>query len=147
MRIFAVLTVGLLMISCSKDDPKPMPIIIPLQQLIVEGQSIMGKWYYKETIINGTTIPYDDNETCGKDYLEFYSQTKVRRIDVFDCQEDVDFDVDYTKMGNVLTLSSAQGSRTVEITELNPDTFAYKYEYDDNGDGNPERYTERFTRQ
>jgi len=56
--------------SCSKDDDNDSQ----------SSQSIYGKWYYKETLIDNTTYPYDDHEPCGKDYIEFYDTNKIKGV-------------------------------------------------------------------
>jgi hypothetical protein len=123
--------------SCSKDDDNSSQ----------SSQSIYGKWYYKETVIDNTTYPYDDHEPCGKDYIEFYDTNKIKGVDVWDCEEDIDWIGTFTKSNNSLTISNGIENRVVEIIELNSTSLSYKYFFDENGDGINESYIEKFTRQ
>ena len=123
--------------SCSKDDDNNSQ----------SSQSIHGKWYYKETVIDNTTYPYDDHEPCGKDYIEFYDTNKIKGVDVWDCEEDIDWIGTFTKSNNSLTISNGFENRVVEIIELNSTSLSYKYFFDENGDGINEYYIEKFTRQ
>ena len=89
MKKLLLLLAIIITISCSKDD----------QQTQTE-QSIYGKWYHKEIEVNNITIPYDDHEPCGKDYIEFYDQNKIRSIDVWSCVEDIDWIGTFSKTNN-----------------------------------------------
>lgn len=137
MRKLILLIIVNLTVSCSKDN----------EQQIQTEQSIYGKWYHKEIVVNNVTIPYDDHEPCGKDYIEFYDQNKIRSIDVWSCVEDIDWIGTFTKSNNNLTISNGSESRTVEIIELNQNSLMYKYDFDDDNDGVNEHYIEKFTRQ
>lgn len=125
-------------LSCSDDDSPP---VVP-----VPADSIYGKWYYKETNINGTVIPYNDHEPCGKDYIEFYDVNKVKSIDVWDCEEEIDWMATFIKTGNIITINDGEISRDVEIIELSQNILRYKYEYDGDEDGDEETYIETFDR-
>ncbi len=122
--------------SCSKDDDYNSQ----------SAQSIYGKWYYKETVINNTTYPYDDHEPCGKDYIEFYDTNKIKGVDIWNCEEDIDWIGTFTKSNNSLTISNGFENRVVEIIELNSTSLSYKFFFDENGDGINELYIEKFTR-
>lgn len=123
--------------SCSKDDDNNNQ----------SSQSIYGKWFYKETVIDNTTYPYDDHEPCGRDYIEFFDTNKIKGVDIWDCEEDIDWIGTFTKSNNSLTISNGSESRVVEIIELNSILLSYKYFLDENGDGINEIYIEKFTRQ
>lgn len=122
--------------SCSKDDDYNSQ----------SAQSIYGKWYYKETVINNTTYPYDDHEPCGKVYIEFYDTNKIKGVDIWNCEEDIDWIGTFTKSNNSLTISNGFENRVVEIIELNSTSLSYKFFFDENGDGINELYIEKFTR-
>lgn len=137
MKKTSLLLISIIMISCSKDEDQP----------VQTEQSIYSKWYHKEIVVNNVTIPYDDHEPCGKDYIEFYDQNKIKSIDVWSCQEDVEWIGTFTKSNNNLTIINGSESRTVEVIELNQNSLIYKYDFDDNNDGVNEHYIEKFTRQ
>lgn len=108
--------------------------------------SISGKWYYKETVINGTTFPYTDHEVCGKDYIEFYGANSIKSIDVFNCVEDLDWVGTYSKNGNTLIINNGIENVSTEILELTTYSLVYKYNYDNDGDGIPEVTISKFNR-
>lgn len=137
MKKVILILITILISSCSKDDDNNSQ----------SSESIYGKWYYKETVINNTTYPYDDHESCGKDYIEFYDTNKIKGVDVWDCEEDIDWIGTFTILNNSLTISNGSESRVVEIIELNSTSLIYKYFYDENNDGINESYIEKFTRQ
>lgn len=126
MKKFAFLFIAIfaMLSSCSNDDDSS------------NHGNIVGKWaYHTFTTNNGTPIPYDDHETCGKDYLEFRSDNTFQEIDVWDCELDViDFGT-YTKNNNILTVVSDGYTYTAEIVELTNSRLKLKMEDDDNGDG------------
>ena len=121
--------------GCSKDD----------NQANVQS-TILGKWFYKEQIVNGVTFPYDDHETCGKDYIEFSNNNSIKGIDVWNCKEDIEWVGTYLKVNNSLTITNGDNNLTVEITELTAKSLVYKYTSDENGDGILENYIEKFDR-
>lgn len=135
-KISSVFLTLLFLVSCSSDDDSSST-----------GVTIYGKWHQKEVTINNITIPYDDHEPCGKDYIEFYDHNKIRSVDVWNCEEDTDWIGTFTKTNNFLTLSNGIENRIVEIIELTSEALAYKYDHDENGDGVDEHYIEKFTRQ
>lgn len=136
-KLILLFSATLVLAGCSSNDNSSQDI---------EG-IIYGKWYQKEMVVNNTVIPYDDHESCGKDYIEFYDTDKIRSIDVWDCEEDLDWMGTFTKAGAILTISNGNESRTVEIIELTTESLAYKYDYDDDGNGINEHYIEKFTKQ
>lgn len=140
MKKLILVSIIIILVGCSKEEN---PTILPVQ---VE-ESIYGKWFYKEIIVNNITIPYDDHEPCGKDYIEFYEENKIRGVDIWDCQQDIDWIGTFLKTNTNLTIYNGGQSRTVEIVELNTNSLIYKYDYDDNNDGINEKYIEKFTRQ
>ena len=135
MKKLILILLVLMTISCSKND----------EQQIQAEQSIFRKWYHKEIVVNNVTIPYDDHEPCGKDYIEFYDQNKIKSVDVWACEEDVDWIGTFTKSNNILTISNGTESRTVDIIELNSSSLIYEYDFDEDNDGTNEHYIEKFT--
>lgn len=129
--------ISLIIISCSGDD----------NETTTNEASIYGKWFHKEIVVNTIVFPYDDHEPCGKDYIEFYDQDKIRSIDVWACEEDIDWIGTFIKVNNTLTVSNGNESRTVEIIELNSNSLIYQYEFDEDDDGTVEHYIEKFYRE
>jgi hypothetical protein len=96
--------------SCSSDDDAPSVNLDNLQK----------RWYNVSTIVGGQTVPYDGNESCGKDYLEFQASGLLREVDVYDCQEDPDTTIGtYTAVESTLTTILDGETITYTISELN----------------------------
>ncbi|MBC7524342.1 MAG: hypothetical protein H7239_07885 [Flavobacterium sp.] len=81
MKKIILILLGIALSSCSKSKNDE---VIPVY-------TINGKWYYKETVVNGINFPYTDHEICGKDYIEFYDTNSIKSIDVFNCVEVLDW--------------------------------------------------------
>jgi hypothetical protein len=110
-------------ISCSSDDGPST------------SGDLIGKWYFKEYKVQGQTIPYDDHEECGKDYIQFNNDGTGANVDVWNCEEDI-ASFTYTRSGNTLTITSDGVSDTVQITELSSANLKIKTtsDFDDDGD-------------
>jgi hypothetical protein len=126
MKKFNLLALAILSsfaISCSSDDGPST------------SGDLIGKWYFKEYKVEGQTIPYDDHEDCGKDYIQFNANGTGANVDVWDCVEDIAL-FTYTRSGNNLTVTSDGESDTVGITELSATTLKIKTisDFDDDGD-------------
>ena len=126
MKRISLLTLAILssfVISCSSDDGPS-----------TSGE-LTGKWYFKEYRVFGQTIPYDDHEECGKDYLQFNADGTGANVDVWDCVEDV-ASFEYTRSGNNLTITSDGVTDVVQITELTSTKLRVKTtsDFDDDGD-------------
>lgn len=136
MKKISLILLSLFLFSCSKNDKEQSSV------------SITGKWYFKETVVNGTTFPYEDHETCGKDYLEFYGTNGIKSVDIFGCEADVDWTGTYSLTGSNLTITNANIGETIhcQVIELTSNSLIYKFNYDTNGDGAPEENTSKFDR-
>jgi hypothetical protein len=126
MKKFNLLTLAILSsfaISCSSDDGPST------------SGDLIGKWYFKEYKVQGQTIPYDDHEECGKDYIQFNNDGTGANVDVWNCEEDI-ASFTYTRSGNTLTITSDGVSDTVQITELSSANLKIKTtsDFDDDGD-------------
>lgn len=126
MKKFNLLALAILSsfaISCSSDDGPST------------SGDLIGKWYFKEYKVQGQTIPYDDHEECGKDYIQFNNDGTGANVDVWNCEEDV-ASFTYTRSGNTLTITSDGVSDTVQITELSSANLKIKTtsDFDDDGD-------------
>jgi hypothetical protein len=126
MKKFNLLALAILSsfaISCSSDDGPST------------SGDLIGKWYFKEYKVQGQTIPYDDHEECGKDYIQFNNDGTGANVDVWNCEEDI-ASFTYTRSGNTLTITSDGVSDTVQITELSSANLKIKTtsDFDDDGD-------------
>jgi len=138
MKQLAIITIFIFLFSCSNEDTaKYTPVPTP---------SILGKWHQKESIVNGTTFPYDDHEECGKDYFEFYGLNQIRSVDIFDCEAQTDWEGSYIVFGNDLRITSDGETIFATINVLNNTTLTFSYDYDEDVDGFAEHYVETFER-
>lgn len=133
-NLFAFAALSGVLFSCSSDD----------SSATTSGE-LTGKWYYKEYRVAGETIPYDDHEECGKDYVQFNDNGTGASVDVWDCVDDI-APFTYTKTGNSITVSSDGESNTARILELSATTLKVKVTYDFDGDGDDESVIEVYTR-
>lgn len=133
LKLAAVVAFSAFAFSCSSDDGAS-----------TSGE-LTGKWYYKEYKVAGITIPYDDHEACGKDYVQFNSNGSGANVDVIDCVED-SAPFTYSRSGNTITVTSDGVSDSAQITELSSTTLKVKISYDFDGDGTDESVTEVYTR-
>lgn len=133
LNLFALAILSSFAISCSSDDGP------------TTSGDLLGKWYYKEYKVAGQTIPYDDHEVCGKDYIQFNEDGTGANVDIWDCNVDSAF-FTYTKSGNNITVTSDGASATAKIVELSASTLKVKVNYDFDGDGDDESVIEVYSR-
>lgn len=109
---------------------------------------ILGKWYPVEAVVEGVVFPYDDHEDCGKDYLEFSNDGRVKEVDVWNCEEDIDGSGTYEVNGTILSVKYG-GSESIdlEIAELTATTLILVLEEDHDDDGDPEEVRARYSRE
>lgn len=121
--VLSLLIFSAFAISCSSEDGPST------------SGDLTGKWYFKEYKVQGQTIPYDDHEACGRDYIQFNADGTGANVDVWDCVEDI-APFSYTKSGNNLTITSDGVSDIVRITELSSANLKIKTtsDFDDDGD-------------
>ena len=138
IKLMVMVVLSGLTVSCSDDGPS------------TSGE-LIGKWYFKETRVEGETIPYDGHEDCGKDYIQFNSNESGsgRSVDVFNCEE-FDETFSFIRSGNNITLFYGGGGGdpdlTSRITELSSTTLKIKRNYDYDGDGDKEDVIKVLTR-
>ncbi len=114
--------------SCSSDDGESL-----------DYSKLTQKWYNVSERVNGTTFPYDDHETCGKDYVEFMDSNMGKFVDVYGCDGGVEAAEEsfaWMREGKTLTISSFGFSDEVQIRKLNSNTLEIStvYDYDEDGD-------------
>ena len=136
MKKIFILCIIILTLGCSSDKNDRN-----------QSDSIVGKWYYKEIIVNADlVIPYDDHEDCGKDYIQFGADGSFRIIDVWDCEEDPMGEGTYTLEGNILTFFDGPESLQTILLEKTPHALKYNYEFDYDNDGTIDSVTETYFR-
>lgn len=123
-------------ISCSKNDDSNT----------INQESIYGKWYYKNTVIDGQVYPYDDHEACGKDYIEFYDTNKVKSVDIWDCSQDVDWEATFVFDNDMLIINNGTTSTTYEVVDFTSTNLSFTYKRDINEDGIEETFIKNFDR-
>lgn len=126
-RFFAIGACALLAFSCSSDDDS------------LDYSKLTRKWYNVSEKVGGTTFPYDDHETCGKDYVEFMDSNMGRFVDVWGCDSGPQTDESefaWTREGNTLIVGSDGFTDEVTIRKLNSSTLELStvYDYDDDGE-------------
>lgn len=138
MRV-AILLSFIFLIGCSKKDDDT-------SSNETSQTSILGKWYYKENVVNGITIPYDDHEPCGKDYMEFINPNIVKSIDIFGCQPITDWTGTFQLNGSVLKITNSGETITCQVLELTTTSLVYKFNYDSDGNGTIDENIAKFDR-
>jgi hypothetical protein len=111
----SVLTSGALLTSCSDDN---------------EGSSIEGKWeFYQEGFsFNGQEQlePWDHEEGCDKDYIEFLGGGVLNEVSYFNdgesCEESSEQSL-WSKNGNTLTVTIGGESQDATIATLDATTL------------------------
>lgn len=137
-KLFGVLLFAGVLFSCSSDDNGN-------GNGGNNSEAILGKWYNKEYIVLGQTLPYDDHEDCGKDFVEFSPNKTGRFVDIWICEEFED-SFTYSISGNKLTVTADGETESARITELSNNTLKLKVTYDFDGNGTDEEVIEVYSR-
>ena len=112
--------------SCSTEDDDPGS----KNGVTVTKELLVGKWYFVDQVVNGTRIPYDDHEECGKDYIEFKEDGTLWQMDIWNCDEDLEQTGVYS-ISDELTING----ESIHVVALNSSTFSIKGEEDVDEDG------------
>jgi hypothetical protein len=136
MKYFFLSAIAIALVSCSKDDPAPTPL---------PAATIDGKWYPRDTVIDGVVYQYDDHEACGKDYIEFYGGNRVRSVDILDCEPNIEFEGLYSLYTNLLAINDGVDAFGGTVT-LTYTTLVFSYAMDENEDGVNEQHVETYDR-
>lgn len=123
-KIWALAAIAAFFASCSGDDGP------------ATNGTLTKKWYWVGYVTGGMTIPYDDNEACGKDYIQFIADGTLTSVDVFDCVEETDGIGTWTRNGNSLVIDvPGDSTENLTITELTDTTLKLKglLDFDDDG--------------
>ena len=123
----SVLCLIFLFISCTTDDEQDDSTNI----IVVKKEILVGKWYFVDEVVNGVSIPYNDHEDCGKDYIEFKENGTLWQMDVWDCDQDFEQLGVYTISDGKLTMNG----EVIDVIKLNSSILSIKGEedYDDDG--------------
>jgi len=123
----SVLSLGLALTSCSKDDNSSSS----------SSASVEGKWKYTKegTIVSGQEVLSDyvnDAPACGSDYLEILTGGTAKDIYYYNdgaCQSDVGMGT-WSKSGNTMAVTFDGVTDNAEILTLNSTTLKVKYSRD-----------------
>ena len=127
IRLYILLCIAAFITSCGSDDDNQSG------QVIVTSDLLLGKWYFFDTYVNGSSIPYDDHEACGKDYIEFKTDGTLWQIDVWNCEEDIEQVGTYTISNGTLRINGLH----MNVVKLNSNEFSFLINEDYNEDGSP----------
>ena len=124
-RFFALGACALFAFSCSSDDSDSL-----------DYSKLTRKWYNVSERVGSTTIPYDDHEACGKDYIEFMDSNMGKFVDVYGCDggvESYESEFTWAREGKTLIIG---GIEEATIRKLNSSTLEIStvYDYDDDGE-------------
>lgn len=137
-RFLALAAVALTLGACSSDDESS-----------VDYSKLTRKWYFVAEKVEGETIPYEDHEPCGKDYVEFMSGGMFQYVDVFDCTGNEpltdNYEGTWTREGNTLTVMLFGEPGEIQIKKLNSSSMEISEVYDYDGDGDEETVVSTFT--
>ena len=92
---------------------------------------LVGKWYFVDQEVNGTRIPHDDHEECGKDYIEFKENETLWQMDVWNCDEDFEQTGVYSISDGKLSINR----ESINVIELNSTELSIKGKEDVDEDG------------
>lgn len=120
LKLSGLLLASALLFSCSSDDDNNA------------SASIVGKWAFIDTVVNGVSEPYDDHEACGKDYVEFKADNTYISVDVWDCEEYPDDYSTYSVNGNMITINN-ETSEIIQLTNTHLSIKAME-DYDNDGE-------------
>ena len=133
LKLVALVVLSISVFSCSSDEGPS-----------TSGE-LTGKWYNKETKTMGHTIPYDDHEECGKDYLQFNADGTGAFVDIYECSPYSE-PFTYIRSDNNITVTDGSFSETAKIVELSSTTLKIKLHYDYDDDGDEEDVIEVYTK-
>lgn len=129
-KILSMVLSVVLLASCSSDDK---------ENSINAAKLVDKKWYRNSYIVNGATIPYEnDNPDCGRDYSQFESTGVLRDVYFNDCTPYTDTGA-WTLNGNNLSITEEGTLFQLKITTLNATTLKIEGESDLNEDGITEK--------
>ena len=100
------------------------------------------------SVVSGVEIPYQDHETCGKDYIEFFANGTANAVDVYSCESGAVPDVEsspYALKGNKITVIDGDEINELTIAKLNETTLHLKIRVDFDDDGDIDTIVEKFT--
>lgn len=124
-----------LLVSCSDDDSSSS----------VSVEKLVGKkWYYNSYKFAGQTIPYDDHEECGKDYIQFFDNGTAEDVDIWDCEADIETG-NFTLVGKTLTIVSDGDTQTATVKQLSSNKLILEATEDIEDTGSPIKFQVIYT--
>lgn len=125
--IILVTVIAISFVSCSENDES---------LITINEANIMKKWYYKEYVVSGQTFPYQ-NESCGRDYIEFMENDIYKEYYVYSC-DPTESETDtgtWALSGTTLTVNILGENHTGVISSLTGATMqiSTQGDWDENG--------------
>lgn len=124
-------------ISCSSDDDSGS----------ISEELLLGKWQYKDYIVNGNAEPHNHIESCdSKDYLEFSSNEKFSQgYYLGNCEPEITT-FNYQLNGDKIIVTVGTASNSIDIINLTEKELSLKGSYDFDGDGSIDDVIENYER-
>lgn len=120
--VLLFLVASVTLVSCNKNDDNEEEVPVA---------TIEGKWEYtQETNDAGQLVAYEHTAGCNKDYVEIIAGGTIKDVSFYknstgNCVED-SFTANWSRNGNVITVTSNGISSTAEIMELTNTTLKVK---------------------
>jgi hypothetical protein len=142
-KVFALVLLAAATFSCSSDDNGG-------GSGSVSESKLMKRWYNESYKVFGQTIPYDDHEECGKDYIEFMDGGMARYVDVWMCNgnspEIFSETFGWSLSGKTLTIIYDEDDvEKIKIKTLTDTKLEIEVSYDFDDDGVDDKIVEVYT--
>lgn len=139
-KLFTLIAISTLFFAC--EDEKEVDVLI-------------GKWFPETILINGDSIPYSGNPSCGKDYLQLnefnsfeivnFYETDAHEAATSPCPSEKYYG-SYSIINNELKLYGTDFFQGGTIIEKSATTLKLQRTLDVDGDGKNDEVTEVFTK-
>lgn len=144
LNVFSTLFVALTFFSCSSDDDS--------KKEVDYSALIIGEWNFKSQAVNGVNEEFPDE--CHKDF-EYqtykangtYQQTEFENHSENGCEEVTPPAIGtWSVNDNILNLTSNGEDFIITLTKLDKNTMIWDIDFDYDGDGTLDKYTQELTR-
>lgn len=133
-KFLALAALALTFGACSDDDSSSL-----------DYGKLTQRWYFVSDKVEGETYPYEDHETCGKDYIELMEGGMLHFGDVYTCDGTAPVtaveDGSWAREGNELVIALFSEPTVLTIKKVNSSTLEVSEVYDWDGDGDEETVT------